>query len=62
MPPTRPPTAPQIERLASDRDRLRDELDARDTEVMQLQGQLALVQAQAADASDNWLAPLPDPL
>ncbi|PRW51181.1 A-kinase anchor 9 isoform X1 [Chlorella sorokiniana] len=52
----------QIARLAANRDRLRDELDARDTEVMQLQGQLALLQAQVADTSDNWLSPLPDPL
>jgi len=57
-----PACLPQISRLAGDRDRLRDELDSRDTEVMQLQGQLALLQAQVADASDNWRWPLPDPL
>lgn len=66
--PSCPPAAalphppPQIARLAGDRDRLRDELDARDTELMELQGQLVLLRAQAADDSDNWLSPLPDPV
>jgi len=43
-----------------DRDKLRDELDVRDTEVMQLQGQLAMLQNEAKD-DHNWLSPLPDP-
>lgn len=52
----------QLARLQADRDRLRDELDARDTEVMQLQGQLSMLQAAAANDADNWLSPLPDPM
>ena len=56
-----PPAPLQLARLRQDRDRLRDELDARDTEVMQLQGQLAMLQAAAAEDADNWLSPLPDP-
>lgn len=56
-----PRTRAQVARLRADRDRLRDELDARDTEVMQLQGQLSMLQAAAADGDDCWLSPLPDP-
>ena len=51
----------QIARLRADRDQLRDDLDVRDTEVMTLQGQLAMAQAAAHDDNDNWLSPLPDP-
>lgn len=54
------PSLPQVERLKEDRDRLRDELDARDGEVMQLQGQLVMLRNQVADEA-NWLSPLPDP-
>ncbi|PSC75602.1 major antigen-like isoform X1 [Micractinium conductrix] len=50
----------EIARLSADRDRLRDELDARDTEAMRLQGELSMLQRQMAD-EQNWLSPLPDP-
>lgn len=53
-------TTPQVARLQEDRDRLRDELEGRDAEVMQLQGQLAMMRSQLAD-DQNWLSPLPDP-
>lgn len=52
--------SPQIERLKGERDRVRGELEERDTEVMQLQGQLVMLQQQVKD-EDNWLSPLPDP-
>ncbi len=58
-PPTFPPCM-QVARLKEDRNQLRDELDVRDSEVMQLQGQLVVLRNQVADEA-NWLSPLPDP-
>jgi Trm5-related predicted tRNA methylase len=40
--------------------RLQAELEARETEVMALQGQLVMAR-QAAQDDANWLTPLPDP-
>jgi hypothetical protein len=50
----------QAERLREERDLARHELEQRDGEVMQLQGQLVMLQEQVPDEG-NWLAPLPDP-
>ena len=50
----------QAARLRQDRDRLQEEAEGREAELMQLQGQLVMLQRQIPD--DNcWLAPLPDP-
>jgi hypothetical protein len=50
----------QAARLRQERDRLQEEAEGREAELMQLQGQLVMLQRQIPD--DNcWLAPLPDP-
>ena len=44
----------QVRRLCSERDGLRDALERRHTEMLQLQGQVALLQSHATEA-ESWL-------